>query len=109
MVEVNYVGNHGTHLNSSNPFNDPSPGTGAIQGRRPYSIWGPISYFSQDMSSDYHSLQVKAEKRFGSGLWYLLSYTYSKSMTIQDTPAAGGDFYFEKASIILRHSPEPGL
>jgi hypothetical protein len=49
------------------------------------------------MSSDYDALQVKLEKRFGSGLWYLLSYTYSKSLTIQDTPAAGGDFYFEKA------------
>ncbi len=49
------------------------------------------------MSSDYDALQLKAEKRFGSGIWYLLSYTYSKSLTIQDTPAAGGLFYFEKA------------
>jgi len=97
VVEVNYVGNHGTHLNSSNPFNDPPPGPGAIQNRRPYPTWGPINYFSQDMSSDYDALQVKAEKRYGSGLWYLLSYTFSKSLTIQDTPSAGGLFYFEKA------------
>lgn len=96
-LQVDYVGNHGTHLNSTNPFNDPTPGAGAIQARRPYPIWGPISYFSQDMSSIYHSLQVKMEKRFGSGLWYLLSYTYSKSITTQDTPAAGGLFYFERA------------
>jgi hypothetical protein len=97
VLEVNYVGNHGTHLNSTNPFNDPSPGAAAIQGRRPYPAFGPISYFSQDMSSDYNALQVKAEKRYGAGLWYLLSYTWSKSITIQDTPAAGGDFYFERA------------
>lgn len=97
VLEIDYVGNHGTHLNSTNPFNNPSPGAGAIQGRRPYPIWGAISYFSQDMSTDYDALQVKAEKRFGSGLWYLFSYTYSKSLTVQDTPAAGGDFYFEKA------------
>lgn len=97
VLEADYVGNHGTHLNSSNSFNDPAPGPGAIQGRRPYPIWGAISYFSQDMSSDYDALQIKAEKRFGAGLWYLLSYTYSKSLTIQDTPAAGGLFYFEKA------------
>lgn len=97
VLEVDYVGNHGTHLNSTNPFNDPPPSPGAIQGRRPYPTWGPINYFSQDMSSDYDALQIKAEKRFGSGLWYLLSYTYSKSLTIQDTPAAGGLFYFEKA------------
>ena len=92
VLEVDYVGNHGTHLNSSNPFNDPRPGPGAIQGRRPYPVFGGISYFSQDMSSDYNALQVKAEKRYGSGLWFLLSYTYSKSITIQDTPAAGGVF-----------------
>jgi hypothetical protein len=97
VLEADYVGNHGTHLNSTNPFNDPQPGPGAIQGRRPYSTFGPMSYFSQDMSSDYNALQLKAEKRYGSGLWYLLSYTYSKSITIQDTPAAGGDFYWERA------------
>jgi hypothetical protein len=97
VLEVNYVGNHGTHLNSSNAFNDPRPGPGTIQTRRPYPNFGLISYFSQDMSSDYHSLQVKAEKRYGSGLWYLLSYTYSKSLSIQTAPALGGDLYFEKA------------
>ncbi|MBV9442967.1 MAG: carboxypeptidase regulatory-like domain-containing protein, partial [Acidobacteriaceae bacterium] len=97
VLQIDYVGNHGTHLNSTNPFNDPAPAAGAIQARRPYPIWGVMSYFSQDMSSDYDALQVKLEKRFGSGLWYLLSYTYSKSLVIQDTPAAGGDFYFEKA------------
>jgi hypothetical protein len=97
VLEVNYVGNHGTHLNSTNPSNDPLPGAGAIQARRPYPAFGSINYFSQDMSSQYNALQVKAEKRYGSGLWYLLSYTYSKSITIQDTPAAGGDFYWERA------------
>ena len=70
VLEVNYVGNHGTHLNSSNPFNDPPPGSGAIQGRRPYPAFGPINYFSQDMSSDYNALQVKAEKRYGAGIWF---------------------------------------
>ena len=97
VIEADYVGNHGTHLNSTNPFNDPPPGPGAIQGRRPYPVWGSINYFSQDMSSDYDALQLKAEKRFGSGIWYLFSYTYSKSLTVQDTPAAGGLFHFEKA------------
>ena len=51
------LGNHGTHLNSTNPFNDPRPASGAIQGRRPYPAFGSINYFSQDMSSDYHALR----------------------------------------------------
>lgn len=97
ILEVDYVGNHGTHLNSTNPFDDPLPGPGAVQARRPYPLFSSINYFSQDMSSEYNALQVKTEKRYGAGIWYLLSYTYSKSIVIQDTPAAGGDFYFEKA------------
>lgn len=97
VLEVNYVGNRGTHLESINPLNDPLPGPGGIQVRRPFNRFGPINYNSQDMSSIYHSLQVKAEKRFGSGLWYLLSYTYSKSLTKQLTAGAGGDYYFERA------------
>jgi hypothetical protein len=60
-------------------------------------LFSSINYFSQDMSSKYNALQIKTEKRYGAGLWYLLSYTWSKTMVIQDTPAAGGDFYFEKA------------
>jgi hypothetical protein len=97
VVEADYVGNLGLHLNSSNPINDPTPAAGAIQARRPYPTWGGISYFSQDMSSNYHALQVKVEKRYSAGLWYLLSYTFSKSFTTQNTPAVGGDYAWEKA------------
>ncbi|HZT37815.1 MAG TPA: carboxypeptidase regulatory-like domain-containing protein [Bryobacteraceae bacterium] len=97
MLEADYVGNHGLHLNSSNPINDPTPGPGAIQARRPYPMWGSISYFSQDMSTTYHALQAKLEKRLSNGFWYLVSYTWSKSMTFQNTPAVGGDYAWEKA------------
>ena len=97
VLEVNYVGNKGTHLESSNAFNNPAPAPGPVQSRRPYPAFGPITYNAQDTSSTYHALQVKAEKRYGSGLWYLLSYTYSKSFTIQNTPSANGLFYWEKA------------
>jgi hypothetical protein len=37
-------------------------------------------------SSSYHSFQTKIQKRFASGLQYLLSYTFSKLMT--DIPAS---------------------
>ena len=97
VIEADYVGNLSLHLNSSNPINDPAPGPGAIQLRRPYPTWGNISYFSQDMSSTYHALQVKFEKRVSGGFWYLASYTFSKSFTKQNTPGAGGDYAWEKA------------
>jgi hypothetical protein len=40
-------------------------------------------------SSTYHSLQVKAEKRYASGLSMLLSYTWSKLMDYGIGPFAG--------------------
>jgi hypothetical protein len=97
VLEADYVGNLSLHLNSSNPINDPVAGPGAIQARRPFPTWGGISYFSQDLSSTYNALQVKFEKRQSAGLWYLVSYTFSKSFTRQNTPSVGGDYAFEKA------------
>jgi hypothetical protein len=97
VVEVDYVGNKGVNLYAADPINDPPAGAGAIQSRRPYPIFGAITYNAQDASSIYNALQVKFEKRASAGLWYLLSYTYSKSFTTQDTPVKGGDYAYERA------------
>ncbi|HEY7184055.1 MAG TPA: hypothetical protein VIC84_21660, partial [Blastocatellia bacterium] len=40
-------------------------------------------------NSTYHSLQLKAEKRFSRGLWFLTSYTYSKLLTNADSNQPG--------------------
>ena len=97
MVEVNYVGNRGVNLYDANPINDPLlPGPGAIQARRPYPIFGSITYNGQDNSTIYHALQAKFEKRLSGGLWYLVSYTWSKSLNVADTPAVGGDYAYER-------------
>src|SRR5262249_36520320 len=72
-------------------------GMGGIQSRRPYPRFGAINYFSQDVSTGYHSLQAKLEKRLTSGLWYLVSYSFSKSMLRQNSPATGGNTAWEKS------------
>jgi carboxypeptidase family protein len=36
-------------------------------------------------NSTYHSLQLKAEKQFSQGLWFLSSYTFSKMLTNADS------------------------
>jgi hypothetical protein len=97
VLEVNYVGNRGVNLYEGNPINDPSAGPGAIQARRPYPIFGAITYNGQDNSTIYHALQAKFEKRASNGLWYLLSYTYSKSISVANTPSVGGDYAYERA------------
>jgi hypothetical protein len=97
VLEVNYVGNRGVNLYVGDPINDPPAGAGAIQARRPYPIFGGITYNAQDDSTIYHALQAKFEKRVSAGLWYLASYTWSKSMNVQATPAVGGDYAYERA------------
>ncbi len=97
MLEVDYVGNKGSNLYDNNPINNPPAGPGAIQARRPLPIFGAITYAGQDASSIYNALQAKFEKRTAGGLWYLVSYTWSKSITTANTPAVGGNYAYERA------------
>lgn len=97
MLEIGYVGNHGVDLNGSNDFNDPAPGPGSVQSRRPYQPWGTITFNSQDVSTSYNSLQVKLDHRESHGLQALVAYTYSKFMQFNQSPALGGNTGYEYA------------
>ena len=97
VLEVDYVGNKGVNLYVADPINDPPAGPGAVQARRPYPIFGALTYNAQDASSIYNALQVKYERRAAAGFWYLVSYTYSSNIFTQDTPAAGGDYAYQRA------------
>jgi hypothetical protein len=79
-AEVAYVGTKGTRLQTSRAINMPLPGPGAIQDRRPYPDFGAITWNEQSASSIYHSLQLKAERRFYKGLSLLASFTWSKNI-----------------------------
>ena len=97
VLEVDYVGNKGVNLYVGDPVNDPPAGPGAVQARRPYPLFGGITYNAQDASSIYNALQVKYEKRVAAGFWYLVSYTYSQNIFTQVTPASGGDYAYQRA------------
>jgi hypothetical protein len=97
VLEVNYVGNIGRFLNGTSNINIPEPGPGGIQARRPYPQFGGISYFDDTLETTYHSLQTSVEQRTHGGLFYLASYTWSKSLTTQNVPAVGGNVGREKA------------
>jgi hypothetical protein len=75
-----YVGSKGTHLSRLLPLNQPPPGQGAIQARRPYPDFSGITYIQNASNSTYHSFQVTAEKRYSAGLSFLTSYTFSKAL-----------------------------
>lgn len=76
-LEVDYVGNHGYDLGYLIDFgNQPLPGVGAIQPRRPYPDFNSLLYTTSWGLSTYNSLQVKATKRYSHGVTWLSSYTW---------------------------------
>jgi hypothetical protein len=97
VLEVNYVGNIGRFLNGTRNINIPEPATGGIQARRPFPTFGNISYFDDSLATTYHSLQTSLEQRTHRGLFYLASYTWSKSISTQNVTAVGGNTGREKA------------
>jgi hypothetical protein len=77
-LDLAYVGNKSTHLNQLLSINDPLPGAGAIQGRRPYPQWGTISYPVFDENSNFNSFQSKVQIRTWRDLTLLASYAHGK-------------------------------
>jgi hypothetical protein len=94
-VELNYVGTKGSSQQQAEPINIPAPGPGNIQARRPYPRFGNLNINSQALSSEYHALQAKLQKRVTNGFWYLASYTYSRSLTTAPAPGIGGNFTYD--------------
>ena len=84
-IEVAYAGSKGTHLQGVTDRNqDPTPGPGDIQARRPYPFYGGFTSIQNLGSSNYNSLQIKGEKHLSHGLYFLSAFTYSKA--INDLP-----------------------
>ncbi len=88
--DAGYVGNKGTKLTELVFFNIPTPGPSAtIQARRPFPLWGTALALESYVTSNYHSLQTKAQKRFSAGLSFLASYTWSKSIDLSSERGNG--------------------
>jgi hypothetical protein len=83
LVEVNYLGAKGTHLGSFLSTNDPLPGPGDPNLRRPYpQNNGAFSELKHVATSRYNALTLKVQKRFGNGLSILASYAWSHSIDL---------------------------
>ncbi len=91
-LDVAYVGSKSTHLQSQPSINDPAPGAGAIQSRRPFPQWGTIVYGTFDGYGAYDALQAKYETRNWHGVSSLMSYAYSKCTD----KGAGFTLYFQQ-------------
>lgn len=101
VLDVAYVGSLARHLLQRRSINsvaygqrflpqsiDPtvSGGTTPLPDNflRPYKGYGDINYIEFASNSNYHALQVQANRRFSSSLMFGLSYTWSKAMDLVD-------------------------
>ena len=79
-LDVAYVGNNTIHGFRALSVNDPQPGAGSIQPRRPFAQWGTIQPGDSSGNGNYNALQVKLETRAWHGATLLTSYTYGKCL-----------------------------
>ncbi len=94
VAEASYIGSKGTHLGRFRSLNtalhtetgenlDPRPGD--LQSLRPFPGFGTLFQFQHIANSSYHSLQLKAEKRFHKSLSFLASFVWAKSIDDSST------------------------
>ncbi len=89
LFEVDYRGSKGTDLPLLYDPNQPLPGAG--NAGRPYPNFGNVTYYQDNGNSNFNSLQTKLDKRLSSGVSFLVSYTYGKSIDDGSGTASGSD------------------
>jgi hypothetical protein len=112
VVKAGYVGNLGRQLHNTFNANQPAPGPGGPAARRPLRLIAPqvvnVTRAETDGMSNYHALQMTAEKRFSSGLGFLTAYTWSHSIDNVALDFGGGADGPVPQDIRNRHSAERG-
>ena len=100
VVDVGYVGSLGRHLSwaenlepvplgaqfnpaNANPVSPATPLPNAFLV--PIQGYSAIAYDADNATSNYHSLQITANRRFSHDLQFGLAYTWSKAMDFVDT------------------------
>lgn len=82
-LSLNYVGAHSSRLSLGDYGNTATvPGPGPIVNRQPIPYIRPTNYNRSNGKSGYNALQASLQRNLSSGLSYLVSYTWSKSMDL---------------------------
>ncbi len=81
VIDITYVGNKDSHLWARTWPNQPPPGPGDIESRRPYTNVSTIAGNEPIGSGSYNGLQIRAQRRYTKGLAFIASYTLGKALT----------------------------
>jgi hypothetical protein len=105
VTGIAYVGSAGSHLDMPvMNWNNPDPGLGAVQARRPYQFYvdsrdpntllplGTVRTLESWTNSNYHALQLRAERRYSHGLTFNASFNFQKAMSIGYGVNEGGPY-----------------
>jgi hypothetical protein len=104
VVTIAYTGSRGVHLARQNDINERTdfvfrdgrkffpdlPDGVRPESKRLNPNFAAIRHVIWDANSNYNALQVRVEKRFGHGLDFQSSYTWSKA--IDDASSVGSEF-----------------
>ncbi len=99
VFRASYIGTKGTKLLRRRDLNQPAPGEGYVDSRRPIPGYANVVMFESAASSIYHSGVFSLERRLRQGLTFSAAYTLSKS--IDDASAfldSDGDIGFPQNS-----------
>lgn len=84
VATLGYVGSAGAKLYWARNINQPGPGPGAIDPRRPYAATLPavsgITWLESSGNSFFSSMQFSFEKRFSKSFYFLGNWTWSHGL-----------------------------
>ena len=80
VLSLAYAGSKGTRLIRSRNPNQPRPGPGPVQLRRPFPQFGSMFFVESGANSNYHSFQTVFNRPVTRSLGLWAVYTFSKSI-----------------------------
>jgi hypothetical protein len=88
--ELQYLGSKSVHLDFSWQPNQPTPGAGTVNSRRPYQSFGAIRQIENGGWSTYEGFTTVFRQRMSHGVTANLSYTWAHNMdTSNDANGSG--------------------
>jgi hypothetical protein len=89
-IDIGYVGSNTSHLDRSFFNNTPTPGPGAVDPRRPTSLFRSRRIIMNDLIADYDAVTFGLRQRMRKGLQADVHYTWSRTRDMSTHSNGGG-------------------
>jgi len=107
VLDVSYVGNVARHLMYQRDINTLPLGmtvntpiltnaNNTTQAIRPFKGFTGINFIEYAASSNYHGLQTRVSRRFGTSLTFNVNYTWSKAIDETDTDTTTIPYFLDR-------------